>query len=156
MTFRKFDVGENHRTKGKGARDDCQVRALTSARGLSYGASWDLLYVIQGELRHCFLPLVEALSLMPTRLGAFRKLDFPAQKGKPRMTGETFCKKHPKGRFILRMAGHVACVKDGVLLDTFDSSWKCVYTAWEIEPLCIDCNDPHPHSHIVGTDESYG
>lgn len=31
-----------------------------------------------------------------------------------------------------RMAHHVAGVKEGVLYDTWDSSSKCVYRAWEI------------------------
>lgn len=154
VTFRKFDAGENHRKKGE--KGDCQVRALMTARGLSYDEAWSLLYRLQGELGRCAFPIVEALTLEAealtlettrTRLGDLGvvvQLDFPAVKGKPRMTGTTFCKKHPKGHFILRMAHHVCAVKDGVLLDRFDCSSKCVYTAWEIKSHTYEF-DEHEH-----------
>lgn len=61
----------------------------------------------------------------------YTKLSFPAEKGKPRMNGERFCKAYPKGRYILNMAGHWSCCVDGVIYDTWDCSEKCVYTAWK-------------------------
>jgi hypothetical protein len=36
------------------------------------------------------------------------------------------------GTFILRMSRHVAAYKEGILMDTWDCSDKCVYFAWEI------------------------
>lgn len=63
------------------------------------------------------------------------KLSFPAQKGKPRMNGERFCKQYPNGRYILNMAGHWSCCVDGVILDTWDTSEKCVYTAYQVEKV---------------------
>lgn len=131
MTFRKFDAGALARPKGA-PKEDCQVRALTTARGIPYYEAWKLLYLVQGELRRCAFALVESLTANDPRFGVKRVLRFPAVKGKSRMTGAEFCKRHPKGRFILRMSHHVAAVKDGVLYDTFDSSAKCLYTAWEV------------------------
>jgi hypothetical protein len=131
--FQRFDAGALSRPRG-GDKLDCQVRALTSARGINYDEAWDLLYKMQGERRHCGFMLVESLNAGDGRLGVIRKLDFPAVKNKKRMTATQFCKEHPRGRYILRMSHHVAAVKDGILLDTFDSSHKCVYTAWEVAP----------------------
>lgn len=133
MTFRKFDAGAVARPKGA-PKEDCQVRALTTARSIPYGDAWALLYVVEGELRRCAFALVESLAANDQRFGfgVKRTLRFPAVKGEPRMTGAEFCKRHPKGRYILRMSHHVAAVKDGVLYDAFDSSAKCVYTAWEV------------------------
>ena len=37
-------------------------------------------------------------------------------------TAEDFCKDHPKGTFILAFGGHVACVQDANLYDSWDSS----------------------------------
>lgn len=133
MTFRKFDAGALARPTGA-PREDCQVRALTTARSIPYDDAWALLYLVQGELRRCAFALVESLNANDPRLGVMRALRFPAVKGEPRMTGATFCKRYPRGRFILRMSHHVAAVKDGVLYDTFDSSAKCVYTAWKVKP----------------------
>lgn len=61
------------------------------------------------------------------------KLSFPAIPGEPRMNGERFCEKFPRGTYILRMAGHLTCCKDGFIYDTWDCSEKCVYNAWEVK-----------------------
>ena len=51
------------------------------------------------------------------------------------MTPREFCRRYPKGSFILKLAHHVAAVEDGVLIDTWDCSDKCVYTAWQMRPM---------------------
>ena len=61
------------------------------------------------------------------------KMSFPAVRGEPRMNGERFCIKYPKGTYILQMARHVVCCIDGCLYDTWDCSDKCVYTAYKIK-----------------------
>lgn len=63
-----------------------------------------------------------------------KKLSFPATKGQPRMNGARFCEAYPKGRFILNMAGHWSCCIDGIIIDTWDCSEKCVYTAYDLTP----------------------
>jgi hypothetical protein len=125
--YRQFDAGQ---TGGK--NDDCTVRALATARGLSYEDAWRQLYAHQGQVRACSFRLPEWLQASPEEYGVVRRLSFPARTGKPRMTGERFCDEHPRGRFVLRMAHHVVAVVDGELLDTFNSAWSCVYQAWEV------------------------
>ena len=61
------------------------------------------------------------------------KHSFPAERGKPRMNTERFLEKFNKGRFILNQAGHFSAVVDGVSEDTFETTERCVYTAWEIK-----------------------
>ncbi len=129
--FRRFDAGKDQDTRDKGG--DCQVRALVVTLGLEYDAAWHLLYRMQGERRKCGFCLVDSLNDGDQRLRIKARLSFPAKAGRKRMTGADFCKKHKKGRFILRMAHHVAAVVDGELLDTWDSSQKCVYAAWEMD-----------------------
>lgn len=130
MTYMKYDAG-----RPKGAdKDDCQVRALATARAIPYEEAWTLLYAIQGERKMCAFPLVEGLEDCDQRLGVIRAMKYPPTRGRARMNGAKFCIEHPKGRFILRMSHHTAAVVDGVLLDTWDSQHKCVYRAWEIEP----------------------
>ena len=132
--FRKFDAGANHRSP-RADKHDCQVRALVTASGASYADAWQLLYVLQGERRACGFTLVDDLRARDPRLRVVEELAFPAVRGEPRMTGEAFCRKYPRGNFILRMAHHVAAVKDGQVYDTWDSTDRCVYAAWQIEPL---------------------
>ena len=61
------------------------------------------------------------------------KMSFPAVKGEPRMNGERFCAKYPKGRYILSMAGHWTCCIDGIIYDIWDCTQKCVYTAYKLK-----------------------
>ena len=72
------------------------------------------------------------------------KMSFPARKGQCRMTGSDFCQEHDSGIYVLQMANHVACVKDGVLYDSWDSSDKCVYTAY-----CINNIPDEPLDNLV-------
>ena len=61
------------------------------------------------------------------------KISFPAIAGESRMNGKRFCEQFPKGKYILRMAGHLSCCIDGMINDTWDCSDKCVYNAWEVK-----------------------
>lgn len=60
---------------------------------------------------------------------------YPAVKGQDRMNGERFALSHPKGRYLLRMAGHLTACIDGVIYDTWDCTQKCVYKSWRIEGI---------------------
>lgn len=60
------------------------------------------------------------------------KHSFPAVKGQKRMNGKSFMKAYPKGKYILRMAGHLTCCIDGHIYDTWDCTDKCVYNAFEL------------------------
>lgn len=143
MTFRKFDAGVVDRPK-HAPKGDCQVRALATATWMSWTDAWEVLYKAQKESKACHFTLVEELrnpnGLLRWQIGTpmdvkvLRQIDFPAKKGKSRMTGAEFCKKYKKGRFILRLAHHVVAVKDGVFYDLSDCTRSCVYTAWEIDP----------------------
>ena len=61
-----------------------------------------------------------------------KKLSFPSVKGEPRMNGKRFCDAYPKGRYVLQMANHLTACVDGIIYDTWDCSYKCVYRAWKV------------------------
>lgn len=142
MTWIKFDAGAGHRSDFAKS-GDCQVRALSVALGVSYREAWQMLYTMQGERSACAFELVEELHARTSSLHVVREISFPAKKGKKRMTATAFCISYKRGRYILQMPHHVAAVKDGKLLDTWDSSRKCVYRAWEIIPSV------HPHEDCL-------
>lgn len=125
----KHDASNGTRGREDG---DCTVCALATARDLPYSEAWQMLYDVQGETRQCSFRLPTWLGSHPERFGVTEALSFPAQKGKKRMTAETFCRRFPSGRYILRMTRHVAAVVDGRLYDTWDSQYKCVYSAWQV------------------------
>lgn len=62
----------------------------------------------------------------------FEWTSFPAQVGKPRITGNEFTKLYPKGNYILRMSHHLTSCIDGVIYDTWNCLDKCVYGCWKI------------------------
>lgn len=65
-------------------------------------------------------------------LEKYERVTIRALKGRPRIKGEGFAMMYNEGSYILKMAKHVVCVRDGQLLDTWDSSARSVYTAWII------------------------
>lgn len=146
--FAKIDVGEGHRSP-EAEKSDCTVRALTIAAAISYENAWEMLYHHQGDRRANYFNLgallddrfihltllrnAAAHSPLPSRWMVTRALSFPAIKGRPRMTPATFVKKFPQGRFVLSLAHHVVAVREGLIIDTWDCTKRCVYSAWEIE-----------------------
>jgi hypothetical protein len=62
----------------------------------------------------------------------FIKISFPAVAGQPRMNGNRFCQDNPTGTYILQMAGHLTCCKDGIIYDTWNCLDKCVYIAYKL------------------------
>lgn len=45
-------------------------------------------------------------------------------------TADDFCRDHPQGTFVLAFGGHVATVRDGRLLDSWDSSREIPQFYW--------------------------
>jgi hypothetical protein len=129
--WQPYDASQGARKKKDG---DCTVRALSAARDIPYAQAFDVIYRLMGKHRSICIRLPEFLDSDKEVLGVIRKISFPAQRGQDRMTAVQFAKRFPQGRYILQLAHHVAAMVDGVLLDVWDCSGKCVYTAWEIRP----------------------
>ena len=114
---------------------DCVKRAIVKTTGMDY-------MEVQRELnRHKSITKCRKFNdpgnpehYVEHILNATR-ISFPAQKGKPRMNGERFCKAYPKGSYILNMAGHWSCCVDGIIYDTWDTSEKCVYSCYKMNRI---------------------
>lgn len=114
--------------------NDCTVRALALAVEVPYDDAYDEL-ARRGRKSHrgVFFPnRAHDDEVFGVQL---RWISLPAVKGQPRMTPEQFCKVGELGEFgtwILRMAKHVATVRDGVLYDLMPNVGRCVYGVWEV------------------------
>lgn len=145
MGFKLFDAGAEFRN-GQMDNADCQVRALVTAGNYNYHEAWDILYTLQGKYRSIGFTIKQYLD--GGELNVVRRLSFPAKRGRSRMTPAEFSKTFTKGRYILRMAHHVAACVDGTVIDKWDCTRKCVYCAWEIRSatefnsLSASCNLP--------------
>lgn len=109
---------------------DCAVRAIAIATGLDYLKVYEDLKTLNGG-KSC-------------RNGAPKKVDkkYLTQLGwtwHPTMLVGQGCKTHlkedelPKGTLVVQVSGHLTCVIDGIIYDTYDCSrngTRCVYGYW--------------------------
>ncbi|MBK1671093.1 hypothetical protein CKO28_24095 [Rhodovibrio sodomensis] len=131
--FRAEDGGRST-SKRPRQRNDCTVRALAVATGVSYDAAYDELKAAGRKASRKFRFREWASK---SRLGgcAFAWEAFPAVKGQKRMNPERFCRERPHGTYILKTAKHVFAVVDGVVIDEEPvRADRCVYGAWRVVP----------------------
>ncbi|MFA5130282.1 MAG: hypothetical protein WC477_05210 [Patescibacteria group bacterium] len=108
---------------------DCVVRAISKATNIEYMECRRKLNQLKRDWG--FTSYKDTKFLYKYFEGQPR-LIFKAVRGEPRLKGSDFTVLHPKGTYILKMAGHVTVCIDGVILDIWDCTYRSVYTAWEI------------------------
>jgi hypothetical protein len=106
-------------------RPDCVIRAVALATGLSWVEAYDFL---SAKARRDFTVPNDGTRLRDWLAEACATWNAVEVKpGKKRLDAEGFAKSHPEGRYILRLAHHEAACVDGVILDAWNCSAKCVY-----------------------------
>lgn len=126
----------------KGTTGDCVCRAIANATGLDYKAVYDMINTTaKGERLTKKNP-----RRSNARNGVFRTTEKKVIENligwewHPTMRIGQGCKVHltedelPDGNLIVAVSGHLTCVKDGVLYDTYDCSRegnRCVYGYWK-------------------------
>ena len=108
---------------------DCVVRAISTSVNTDYNTCRRELNQLK---RDWGFTSYKDTKFLYKYFEGYPRLIFKAIKGEPRIKGTDFTKLHPRGTYIIKMAGHVTCCKDGVILDTWDCSYRSIYTAWEI------------------------
>jgi len=108
---------------------DCVVRAISKATNIEYMECRRKLNQLK---RDWGFTGYKDTKFLYKYFEGYPRLIFKAVKGEPRLKGSDFTELHPKGTFILKMAGHVTVCVDGVILDIWDCTYRSVYTAWEI------------------------
>ena len=98
---------------------DCAVRAVSVALGLGWYESFDLLCM--EARRQCNMPSADAVWGAVLLKNGFTRSVIP--NNYPNCyTAADFCRDHPRGVYVLTFGGHVACIIDGFLYDSWDSS----------------------------------
>jgi len=108
---------------------DCVVRAIATATKKDYLECRRELNQAKRELGHS---AYKDTKFLYDYLKDYPRLIFKPVKCEPRIKGSDFTELHPKGTYILKMEGHITACIDGVILDTWDCTYRSVYTAWEI------------------------
>ena len=121
-------INENVNPKGKKV-DDCAIRAVTKATGQDWHRTFFDLCKIGDSL--CEMPNSLKTQEEYLRKFGFVKKSYKVRKGEKRPTVRSFCRDHPKGTFVLRVANHVVCMIDGNYYDTWDCGDCAVYCWFE-------------------------
>jgi len=109
---------------------DCVVRAISTALDIDY---LDCRRNLNRSKRELGFNSYKESKFLYKYLQGFPRLIFKAIKGEPRIKADDFTMLHPKGTYIVKLAGHITCIIDGVILDTWDCGYRSVYTAWEVK-----------------------
>ena len=114
-----------HRKEGKSAKStDCVLRAISLALDIPYDEVWEFKLPLGYDDDMKLEEIAREFGHEINRIQTIKKGQ------KKRMTAHCM---PAKGRFILRQAKHWVALVDGKLLDTWDSSSRCIYYAWEIK-----------------------
>lgn len=109
---------------------DCTVRAIAKVTETDY---MECRRELNRKKRELGFTSYKDTKFLYKYFEGYPRLIFKAIKGHPRVKGTDFTELHPKGKFILKMAGHITVCIDGVILDTWDCTYRSVYTAWEVK-----------------------
>lgn len=105
---------------------DCTVRAISKA----LNQTWEQTYAglsLEGFM-HGDMPSANAV------WGAYlRRHGFKRELAPDDMTVAEFASEHPRGTYILALSGHVVCIVDGTLYDTWHSENEIVLYFWRKE-----------------------
>ena len=126
----------------KGTAGDCVTRAICNATGLDYKEVYDTLFKMikakpskkasgsKGTTPRNGVPIKIIHSYLEQQLGWVWHPTMEIGQG---------CRVHlaarelPAGTLIVQVSGHITCVKDGVLYDSYDCTRggnRCVYGYW--------------------------
>lgn len=132
MEYKYNDGGRSKYFKGQAG--DCVTRAIAIATGLDYKEVYDIIKDLLQHTPRNGLKKNETRDIM----------HYFGFTWVPLMRIGGGCQYHltanelPKGTIIAKVTGHVTCIINGVINDTFDPSRdgrRCVYGYWYIEEV---------------------
>ena len=103
--------------------NDCVIRAISLAEDKTWNETYDELSEI-AQRNGIILDDVQFVE--PLLDSRYERMCFNET-----YVGE-FIEEHPKGVYLITMKGHITCVIDGVLYDTFDCRDRVMWCAWEV------------------------
>lgn len=110
---------------------DCSVRCICKAFDLSWKEAYKKLIPYVLEYQCPFMGMTLDIYKEVFKDMGFEYHGISNKKGTKRPTVKDFTKNHPEGTYILSVAHHLVCVKDGKYYDTWDSGWKSLYGYYE-------------------------
>lgn len=106
---------------------DCVVRAISKALELDWESAYAGLTTMGFALGD--MPSANHVWGAYLRRNGFKK-HLVEDKGVDNYTVGDFCNDNPKGVYVLALSGHVVCVKDGDLFDSWNSLDEIPLYVW--------------------------
>lgn len=103
---------------------DCTTRAIS----LAENTSWDYTYNKLSNLAREQGQMMDSVEFIEDYLDR----RYPRQCHYSK-TIEEFIDEHPYGVYLCTMTGHITCVIDGCIYDTFDCGDRIMRCAWKVE-----------------------
>ena len=104
--------------------NDCVVRAISKAEG----KTWDETYEELSDIAQYEGILLDDVNFVERYLDKRYKRQCHYSK----TVGE-FMEEFSKGTYLITMQGHITCIKDGVLYDTFDCRPRRMWCDWKVK-----------------------
>lgn len=103
---------------------DCTIRAISVAEGIS----WDRAYrKLSNYARKRGLMLSSVENIEQYLDKKYERICVPD------MTVGEFAYENPLGTFLVTMLGHITCIIDGSIIDTFDCGDREMICAWYVK-----------------------
>lgn len=102
---------------------DCTCRAIS----LAEGESWDYTYNKLSKIAQEKGDMLDSVDFIEWYLDEF----YPRQCHYAKTINE-FTEEFPRGIYLCTMPGHITCVIDGCIYDTFDPSNRRMWCAWKV------------------------
>lgn len=106
---------------------DCTVRAVSAALNLSWDEAYRMICNHGFEFKD--MPSSDSVWGNVFKIRDFERVAIPSSYPGD-YTAEDFCLDNRKGLFVLGFGNHVATVKNGVILDAWDSSSESPQYFW--------------------------
>ncbi len=124
MSFKYLNLNPKRRDVS-----DCTVRAFALAHDISWYDAYDILSSYARD--ECIV--IDDTKFIDKFLND--RYDYQCLKCQniKKRVGD-FCYTLPKGVFLITMSGHITCMIDGIIYDTWDPSDKYAWRVWHIRP----------------------
>ena len=134
---------------------DCTIRALSKALGVTWIEAFDRTIPIcrKYQTANVFDVSAHVRKIFLGELG-FIYHGLLIKKGQKRQTVDAFAKSHPKGSYILNIAGHVVACVDGKYYDTWDCGYRPIYGYFERSAMSMMDMIHRANPEIISEDDA--
>lgn len=108
--------------------EDCVLRSVS----LAQGKTWDKVYEELSNMAKEKGMLFSDSEFVESYLDSLYERTCYQDNGLAMTVGD-FVESHSSGTYLVTMRGHITCVKEGILYDTWDCRDRLIWCAWEVK-----------------------